>query len=294
MPPFLREHMVPMGWATGLHVALAALLTVSFALSRPPIVPPQISIKARVIDESAVRTRQDRELEDQRAAQRRREEQAVQERREAEREQQRLDQLRVQQEQAAETERQRQLAQDRERKQAAEQERQRKEAAAAEAQRKEAAAAEAKRKEAAAAEARKLEAQRQAEAKRKAEERRKQDESARRQAALESDLARELEAEESRLQAERSGELGQYIALIQQRVTRNWIRPPEARAGLSCELFVSQIPGGEVVSVRFGRCNGDDVVRRSIEVAVFKASPLPRPSNPALFERNLVFEFKPE
>lgn len=294
MPPFLREHMVPMGWATGLHVALAALLTVSFALSRPPIVPPQISIKARVIDESAVRTRQDRELEDQRAAQRRREEQAVQERREAEREQQRLDQLRVQQEQAAETERQRQLAQDRERKQAAEQERQRKEAAAAEAQRKEAAAAEAKRKEAAAAEARKLEAQRQAEAKRKAEERRKQDEAARRQAALESDLARELEAEESRLQAERSGELGQYIALIQQRVTRNWIRPPEARAGLSCELFVSQIPGGEVVSVRFGRCNGDDVVRRSIEVAVFKASPLPRPSNPALFERNLVFEFKPE
>lgn len=294
MPPFLREHMVPMGWATGLHVALAALLTVSFALSRPPIVPPQISIKARVIDESAIRTRQDRELEDQRAAQRRREEQAVQERREAEREQQRLDQLRVQQEQAAETERQRQLAQDRERKQAAEQERQRKEAAAAEAQRKEAAAAEAKRKEAAAAEARKLEAQRQAEAKRKAEERRKQDEAARRQAALESDLARELEAEESRLQAERSGELGQYIALIQQRVTRNWIRPPEARAGLSCELFVSQIPGGEVVSVRFGRCNGDDVVRRSIEVAVFKASPLPRPSNPALFERNLVFEFKPE
>lgn len=294
MPPFLREHMVPMGWATGLHVALAALLTVSFALSRPPIVPPQISIKARVIDESAIRTRQDRELEDQRAAQRRREEQAVQERREAEREQQRLDQLRVQQEQAAETERQRQLAQDRERKQAAEQERQRQEAAAAEAQRKEAAAAEAKRKEAAAAEARKLEAQRQAEAKRRAEERRKQDEAARRQAALESDLARELEAEESRLQAERSGELGQYIALIQQRVTRNWIRPPEARAGLSCELFVSQIPGGEVVSVRFGRCNGDDVVRRSIEVAVFKASPLPRPSNPALFERNLVFEFKPE
>ncbi|MGB5621560.1 MAG: cell envelope integrity protein TolA [Gammaproteobacteria bacterium] len=290
MPPFLREHMVPMGWATGLHVALAALLTVSFALSRPPIVPPQISIKARVVDESAIRTKQDRQLEEQRAAQRRREEQAAQDRREAEREQQRLDQLRVQQEQAAETARQRELAQERERKQAAEQERQRQEAAAAEAKRKEA-AAEAKRK---ADEAKKLEAQRQAEAKRKAEERRKQEEAARRQAALESDLARELEAEDARLQAERSGELGQYIALIQQRVTRNWIRPPEARAGLSCELFVSQIPGGEVVSVRFGRCNGDDVVRRSIEVAVFKASPLPKPPNPALFERNLVFEFKPE
>lgn len=290
MPPFLREHMVPMGWATGLHVALAALLTVSFALSRPPLVPPQISIKARVIDESAIRTEKDRKLEADRAAQRRREEQAAQERREAEREQQRLDQLRVQQEQAAETERQRQLAQERERTQAAELEQQRKDAAA-EAKRKEAAAADAKRK---AEEAKRLETQRQAEAQRKAEQRRKQEEAARRQAALESDLARELEAEESRLQAERSGELGQYIALIQQRVTRNWIRPPQAGAGLSCELFVTQIPGGEVVAVRFGRCNADDVVRRSIEVAVFKASPLPKPPNPALFERNLVFEFKPD
>jgi len=290
MAPFLREHMVPMGWATGIHVALAALLTVSFALSRPPIVPPQISIKARVIDESAIHTEKDRKLEADRAAQRRREEQAAQERREAEREQQRLDQLRVQQEQAAETERQRQLAQEQERKQAAELEQQRKDAAA-EAKRKEAAAADAKRK---AEEAKRLKTQRQAEAKRKAEQRRKQEEAARRQAALESDLARELEAEESRLQAERSGELGQYIALIQQRVTRNWIRPPEAGVGLSCELFVTQIPGGEVVAVRFGRCNADDVVRRSIEVAVFKASPLPKPPNPALFERNLVFEFKPD
>ncbi len=275
-----------MGWATGMHVALLVLLSVSFSLSRPPIIPPQITIKATVVDEGAIRAEQEREREAERAIQRRREEEAAQARREAEREQQRLEQLRIQQEQAAEAARQQRVAEERERQQAIELERQRKEAAA-EARRK---AEEAKQREA----QRLAEEKRQAEERRRAEERRKQEEAARRQAALESDLARELEAEEARLAAARSGELAQYIALIQQRVTRNWIRPPEARPGLSCELYVTQIPGGEVVGVRFGRCNGDDVVRRSIEAAVFKASPLPKPSNPALFERNLVFEFKPE
>lgn len=286
LPPFLREHLQPMGWATGMHVALLVLLSVSFSLSRPPIIPPQITIKATVVDEGAIRAEQEREREAERAIQRRREEEAAQARREAEREQQRLEQLRIQQEQAAEAARQQRVAEERERQQAIELERQRKEAAA-EARRK---AEEAEQREA----QRLAEEKRQAEERRRAEERRKQEEAARRQAALESDLARELEAEEARLAAARSGELAQYIALIQQRVTRNWIRPPEARPGLSCELYVTQIPGGEVVGVRFGRCNGDDVVRRSIEAAVFKASPLPKPSNPALFERNLVFEFKPE
>jgi hypothetical protein len=35
-------------------------------------------------------------------------------------------------------------------------------------------------------------------------------------------------------------------------------------------------------------------VRQSIEDAVYRASPLPQPSDPALFERNLVVTFRPE
>jgi colicin import membrane protein len=49
-----------------------------------------------------------------------------------------------------------------------------------------------------------------------------------------------------------------------------------------------------VVGVRVGECNGDDSVRASIEAAVLKASPLPEPPDPALFERNLRLEFKPD
>ena len=45
--------------------------------------------------------------------------------------------------------------------------------------------------------------------------------------------------------------------------------------------------------VRIGRGNGDDSVRQSIEAAVYRASPLPQPSDPALFERILVINFEP-
>ena len=91
-----------------------------------------------------------------------------------------------------------------------------------------------------------------------------------------------------------SGALARYLYAIQQGIQRNWVRPQSARAGLECVVTVRQLPGGEVVGVTIGQCNGDAAVQRSIEAAVFKASPLPEPENPALFDRNLRITFKPE
>ncbi len=105
---------------------------------------------------------------------------------------------------------------------------------------------------------------------------------------------REIAEEQARIDAMNSGALAQYVYAIQQRIQRNWIEPPSARAGLECVVNVRQLPGGEVVGATIGRCNGDDAVKRSIEAAVFKASPLPEPEDPRLFERNLRITFKPE
>lgn len=94
--------------------------------------------------------------------------------------------------------------------------------------------------------------------------------------------------------AARAGGLGvQWAAAIQARIQRAWIRPPAARAGLDCTVAVTQVPGGEVVAVRVLSCNGDETVRQSIEAAVYRASPLPPPPDPSLFERNLEVRFKP-
>jgi colicin import membrane protein len=149
--------------------------------------------------------------------------------------------------------------------------------------------AEAKRRD----EERRAEAKRLAEAKKRAEEKRRQDEENRLREQRESELRRSLEEEERVMAARSSGAMSSWIGQIQARVQRAWLRPPTARAGIECLVYVTQVPGGEVTNVRVGTCNGDQAVRDSIEAAVYRASPLPPPPDPALFERNLELTFKP-
>lgn len=152
-------------------------------------------------------------------------------------------------------------------------------------------AAERKKLEDAAAK-RAAEQQRAADQKRKAEEQ-KQAEEARQRAQQEQELQRSLEEEEHVMAARSSGAFANWAAQIQARIQRAWLRPPSARPGIDCVVYVSQVPGGEVTNVRLGTCNGDQAVRESIESAVYRASPLPPPPDPALFERNLEIRFKP-
>jgi colicin import membrane protein len=116
----------------------------------------------------------------------------------------------------------------------------------------------------------------------------------RQRAQREAELRAQLAAEERVNAARSSGQMQQYLAQIQGSIERAWIRPSSARAGLACEVRVTQVPGGEVVGVQVTTCNGDDAVRQSIEAAVYRASPLPRPPDPALFDRNLTLTFRPE
>ncbi len=114
-----------------------------------------------------------------------------------------------------------------------------------------------------------------------------------RQEALESDMRRQLEVEEKRLAARASGLMAQYEAIIRQKIQRNWVPPASVASDLVCEVHVTQVPGGEVVGVRIGQCNGDAAVKRSIDAAVFRASPFPEPPDPSLFERQIRFTFVP-
>jgi colicin import membrane protein len=82
--------------------------------------------------------------------------------------------------------------------------------------------------------------------------------------------------------------------MIENRIERNWIKPLSVRPGLACVVDVVQLPSGDVMSAKVSSCNGDEAVIRSIEKAVMDASPLPKPPNPALFERNLSVRFHPD
>ena len=135
-------------------------------------------------------------------------------------------------------------------------------------------------------------AKKKADEKRLAEEKQKADQQA--AADREADLKRSLDQELRQDAARSSGALASWQSQITARIQRAWLRPASARSGIECVLNVTQVPGGEVTNVRIGTCNGDQAVRESIEAAVYRASPLPPPPDPSLFERSLVITFRPD
>ncbi len=137
---------------------------------------------------------------------------------------------------------------------------------------------------------RKAEAERkrrlEAEKKRKAEAARRAAEERAMQQALEAEIAGELNARE----------LNRYIGLIQKRITRSWIRPPDSLRGLRCTVRVRLVGNGTIVpgSVRIVHGSGNGAFDRSVVQAVYKAEPLPVPQDPVLRARfnelELIFD----
>jgi colicin import membrane protein len=294
MQGFVKEHLRPLLGSAGLHVALVGVLALAalrWTSQQPPV---ELAIQGYVVDgpvkarplpeprtapaqvspppaepvqppETVVEPAQERRAEEvAAAAEAAREQRLVEERVAKEREAQ------VAREKAADEQRR-----------------------AEEAERKRAAEAAAKREAAKEAERTKIEA---AAAKRKAEQKAQADREAKLRAERESDLQRRLAAEEEEgaAAAVRAGVMDEYRLMLVQTIERNWTRPPSARAGLDCTLYVTQAPGGTVMDVKLGTCNGDQAVRESITTAVHKSSPLPAPRDPRAFERRLEIVFRPK
>ncbi len=277
---YLREHTGAVVLSTVLHVAVAVTLTLGVRFSdrsQYPLPVEQVVIEATVVDEAMILREMERlEQQEQEEILRQQEqarlarEQAEAARRQLEEEQQRLEAVRQERERATQLEEQRLI----------DVQRQLEEAQRLQAE-----------------EELRLVKEREAEAQRQREERQRlarEAEEARRLAEMEAELQQALAVEDERRRAEESGLLDQYRRLIVNRIEREWIRPLSAQPGLECEVQVIQIPSGDIVDVRVGRCNGDDAVIRSIEAAVLNASPLPRPPIPSLFERTLNVVFAPD
>jgi colicin import membrane protein len=274
---FIAENWKYLIAALALHFAIALLAVVAINTTSTKVAPPQLAIKATIVDNSAQRQKREREA-------------AAAKRQEEEREQEKLERERVEAETQAREEAEKRQQAEAEATKRIEQQR-------AEEKRQQAATDQKKKAEAQKATAAKKAAddkKRVAEIKSKQEEKLRTEREAREQAQRENELKRQLAEEEGRTQAQKSGLLSQYMALIQQRVVRNWNKPASARAGIQCDVKVTQAPGGTVLSVQVDRCNGDQAVRQSIEAAVYRSSPLPPPEDARLFERVILFQFKPE
>ncbi len=280
MSEFLRNNWTYLIGAALLHVVFAGIFGLTLiTIARQPL-PATLAIQAVVVDRSVI-DRAARQQQRDRTQERERqqaEQRQQQQRREAE---QRADQERLQEQKQREEQQQRRQVEEQQARERQETERKAEAQAQADAERQRKAEAERKRVQ-------EIERKQQEEA-----ERRKAADDARLQQQRESELQNQIEEEEGRSQAENAGLLNQYIAMIEQRIVRNWNRPPSARSGLECRVRVAQTPGGTVLSVQIEQCNGDAAVKQSIEAAVMRSSPLPPPPDPRLFERNLVLVFRP-
>ena len=292
MPGFVREHLRPLAGSAALHLLLIAVIggmALRWTTSQPPV---QLAIEGVVVDSKDL----PRSVRENRAIREPRSEPAPEPRPKpvppppdpaaealkAERERA------AEQQQQAEALREREAEQARERAEAADRDAKREQAARARAAAEKAAADKSAAEKAAKDKVAREKAEKAAAAKAAADE-------ARERAAREAEVRRALEAEEAEsAAAARAGVQDEYRALLAQAIERSWIRPPSARAGLACTLYVTQVPGGAVTDVRLGACNGDEAVRESIVNAVYRASPLPPPRDPRAFERRLEIVFRPK
>ena len=259
----VRAPFAPIGWSIALHAVLAALLVFGLSLPKRADEPMILPIDAVIVDDAILQAA-GRKRDDRQRLEADRQERAAAEAEERRREEERLQQ--EQDQQKAE------------------------EAARIEAAQKARAEAEATAK---AEDAAKRKAEQETKAKAAAEIKRTAQEQRERE-AREAELRARLADEETRTSAGFQSLKASYVRAIQAHVEQRWYEPPGTTQGLSCTIYVTQIPGGEVVGMRFGSCNGGAAVRQSIETAVKNASPLPAPPEPALFEREVELVFTPK
>ena len=86
-----------------------------------------------------------------------------------------------------------------------------------------------------------------------------------------------------------------YAAAIQAKVQDAWIRPDNIASGQRCQIVITQLRGGRVLSAKVGAsCPYDEAGKRSIEAAVLNAQPLPYAGFEQVFNRELILNFRPD
>lgn len=108
--------------------------------------------------------------------------------------------------------------------------------------------------------------------------------------------AQQQAAQNAEQQARIAGEVDKYKALIVNAIGRHWILPENADSSLSSQFRIRLAPDGMVLEVSLTRSSGDPLLDRSAQTAIYKASPLPVPTNAETFNlfRDISLTVRPE
>ena len=87
--------------------------------------------------------------------------------------------------------------------------------------------------------------------------------------------------------------LASYVAKVADKIRGNIVLPPGIQGKPEAIFIVNQLPSGDVIDVKIRKSSGNKALDDAIERAIRKSSPLPKPDNPELFDRELKIPYKP-
>ena len=87
--------------------------------------------------------------------------------------------------------------------------------------------------------------------------------------------------------------LAAWADKVRARVRSNIILPQDIKGNPEAIFDVVQLPTGEVISAKLRKSSGMRALDEAIERAILKASPLPKPDRPDLFQRAFELKYRP-
>jgi colicin import membrane protein len=87
--------------------------------------------------------------------------------------------------------------------------------------------------------------------------------------------------------------LADYLSKVRGKIRGNIVLPPAVNGNPESVFMVTQLPSGEVLSVKLKTPSGNAALDAAVERAILKSSPLPKPDDPSLFERELAIKYRP-
>lgn len=106
--------------------------------------------------------------------------------------------------------------------------------------------------------------------------------------------AREFEQKQAaQAAAARNKAIADYLGKIRGRIRGNIVLPPDIKGNPEAVFEVTQLPSGEVISVKVKKSSGNPALDGAVERAILKSSPLPKPEQSDLFDRLLNIPYRP-
>lgn len=97
----------------------------------------------------------------------------------------------------------------------------------------------------------------------------------------------------SQAAAARNKAVADYLGRIRGKIRGNIVLPPDIKGNPEAVFEVTQLPSGEVISVRLKKSSGNTALDSAVERAILKSSPLPSPEQSDVFNRLLNIPYRP-